>query len=64
MNSTNRVFSWSLINALGGFLFGFDTAVISGVEKSVQQLFQLDALWHGFTISNKTLEQLGKELSI
>jgi len=47
-----RVFGWSLIVALGGFLFGFDTAVISGVEKTIQQLFQLSPFWHGFTISS------------
>ena len=37
---------------MGGFLFGFDTAVISGVEQSIQQLFQLNSFWHGFTISS------------
>jgi len=47
-----RVFGWSIILALGGFLFGFDTAVISGVEKSIQQLFNLSSFWHGFTISS------------
>jgi MFS transporter, SP family, arabinose:H+ symporter len=47
-----RVFGWSIILALGGFLFGFDTAVISGVEKSIQQLFNLTSFWHGFTISS------------
>lgn len=52
MKSKDRVFKWSLIVALGGFLFGFDTAVISGVEKSIQQLFQLNSFWHGFTISS------------
>ncbi len=49
---TLRVFGWSIILALGGFLFGFDTAVISGVEKSIQQLFNLSPFWHGFTISS------------
>ena len=47
-----KVFGWSIILALGGFLFGFDTAVISGVEKSIQQLFNLSPFWHGFTISS------------
>ncbi len=47
-----RVFGWSIILALGGFLFGFDTAVISGVEKSIQKLFNLSPFWHGFTISS------------
>ncbi len=47
-----RVFGWSLILSLGGFLFGFDTAVISGVEKSIQLLFNLTPFLHGFTISS------------
>lgn len=46
------VFIWSIIVALGGLLFGFDTAVISGVEKSIQSLFQLTPFWQGFTISS------------
>jgi sugar porter (SP) family MFS transporter len=47
-----NVFTWSIIVALGGFLFGFDTAVISGVEQHIQQLFQLSSFLHGFTISS------------
>jgi MFS transporter, SP family, arabinose:H+ symporter len=50
--SNTRVFTWSIIVALGGFLFGFDTAVISGVEKHIQELFRLSPFWHGFTISS------------
>ncbi len=41
----------SVVAALGGFLFGFDTAVISGAEGSIQDLFQLNDWWHGFTVS-------------
>ncbi len=41
----------ALVAALGGFLFGFDTAVISGVEKSIQQLWSLDSFSHGFTVA-------------
>ncbi|MCB2407853.1 sugar porter family MFS transporter [Hymenobacter lucidus] len=47
----SNVFFWSLVVALGGFLFGFDTAVISGAEKAIQQLWQLSAVEHGFTIA-------------
>lgn len=47
----NKVLVWSIIVALGGFLFGFDTAVISGAEKAIQQLWQLSAVEHGFTVS-------------
>ncbi len=50
--ANRRVLLWSIIVALGGFLFGFDTAVISGVEKHIQDLFQLKPFWHGFTISS------------
>ncbi len=42
---------WSLVIALGGFLFGFDTAVISGVEQSIQQIWKLNNLQHGLTVS-------------
>ncbi|MBX6380222.1 MAG: sugar porter family MFS transporter [Thermoflavifilum aggregans] len=52
MFATHRkAVGYALIAALGGFLFGFDTAVISGVEKTIQQLWQLSNLWHGFTVS-------------
>jgi len=37
--------------SLGGLLFGFDTAVISGAEKTIQQLFNLNGFWHGFTVA-------------
>lgn len=47
----SKVFLWSISVALGGFLFGFDTAVISGAEKSIQLLWNLDSIAHGFTIS-------------
>jgi sugar porter (SP) family MFS transporter len=50
--SHKKVFAWSIIVALGGFLFGFDTAVISGVEKHIQELFHLSSFMHGFTISS------------
>jgi MFS transporter, SP family, arabinose:H+ symporter len=36
-----KVISWSIIVSLGGFLFGLDTAVISGCEKTIQQLWDL-----------------------
>ncbi len=52
MKTTTRIFFWSLIVALGGFLFGFDTAVISGVEKAIQQLFHLSSFLHGFAIAS------------
>ncbi len=47
----NSVLAWSVVVALGGFLFGFDTAVISGAEKAIQQYWDLSVFEHGLTIS-------------
>ena len=52
MKNYFRILSWSVIVSLGGFLFGFDTAVISGVEKTIQAIFSLTSVEHGFTISS------------
>ena len=43
----------AFVASLGGLLFGFDTAVISGAEKDIQAAFGLtDApFWHGFTMA-------------
>ncbi len=41
----------TLIAALGGFLFGFETAVISGAEKTIQQLWSLSDFLLGFTVA-------------
>jgi len=46
-----NVFFWSIVVALGGLLFGFDTAVISGAEKAIQQVWHLSAWEHGLTMS-------------
>ena len=51
MNQNLKIFFWSLSAALGGFLFGFDTAVISGVEQTLQKLWNLNAFEHGVTVS-------------
>ena len=60
MNTQNQgsktyLFSIVLVAVLGGLLFGYDTAVISGAEKGLQaffkdaQDFQYTDGWHGFT---------------
>ncbi len=41
MQNNNKLFFWSITVALGGFLFGFDTAVISGCEQAIQKLWNL-----------------------
>ena len=51
MQSKNYVLFLSVIAALGGFLFGFDTAVISGAERDIQQLWNLDDWNHGMAVA-------------
>lgn len=46
-----RASSWALVAALAGFLFGFDTAVISGAEQAVQLVWQMSDTVHGLAIS-------------
>ena len=48
---SKKVIMCSIIAALGGFLFGFDTVVISGAEQTIQQLWGLSAGLHGWTMS-------------
>jgi MFS transporter, SP family, arabinose:H+ symporter len=47
-----RIFFWSLTAALAGFLFGFDTVVISGAEKTIQSLWGLSPGIHGFAMAS------------
>src|SRR6201991_609422 len=48
-NIKNRyILGISFISALGGYLFGFDFAVISGALPFLQKQFGLDAYWEGF----------------
>jgi sugar porter (SP) family MFS transporter len=55
MSHTNTAFRNAIVASLGGFLFGFDTAVISGVETSIQLLWSLDKVSHGFTVASALL---------
>jgi len=45
-----RIFFWSITSALAGFLFGFDTVVISGAEQKIQALWGLSSAVHGFAM--------------
>jgi SP family arabinose:H+ symporter-like MFS transporter len=47
-----RIFFWSLTSALAGFLFGFDTVVISGAEKTIQALWGLSPGVHGIAMGS------------
>jgi sugar porter (SP) family MFS transporter len=52
MSSKKYAFFVSLTAALGGFLFGFDTAVISGAERAIQEVWKLSDWTHGLAIAS------------
>jgi MFS family permease len=47
-----RIFYWSITSALAGFLFGFDTVVISGAEQTIQALWKLTPGIHGIAMAS------------
>ncbi|KRO66278.1 MAG: MFS transporter [Cryomorphaceae bacterium BACL21 MAG-121220-bin10] len=51
----NKIFIWSMTVALAGFLFGFDTVVISGANKPLQELWGLSPFMHGTFIMSMAL---------
>lgn len=50
MKPTTRLYASTVVAALGGLLFGFDTAVISGATEALQQYFGLSEAMLGFTV--------------
>lgn len=51
----NRIIRWSLTVALAGFLFGFDTVVISGANLPIKQLWNTTPFFHGTFIMSMAL---------
>lgn len=57
----NRLFYWALIVSMAGFLFGFDTVVISGAEQTLQEmwssytLFGNSSSFHGYVVVGSAL---------
>jgi len=46
----NKILTWSISAALAGFLFGFDTVVISGADKQLQALWNTSDAFHGSVV--------------
>ncbi|MET0244933.1 MAG: sugar porter family MFS transporter [Flavitalea sp.] len=51
----SKMFQWSLVAALAGFIFGFDTVVISGANLPIKNLWHTSPLFHGFFIMSMAL---------
>ncbi|MEO0572759.1 MAG: sugar porter family MFS transporter [Bacteroidota bacterium] len=51
----NRTLVWSLSVALAGFLFGFDTIVISGADQKLQEIWDSSDLFHGTVVMGMAL---------
>jgi sugar porter (SP) family MFS transporter len=51
----NKILVWSITAALAGFLFGFDTVVISGVDKKLQLLWNSSDAFHGSVVMSMAL---------
>jgi sugar porter (SP) family MFS transporter len=51
----NKLLRWSIVVALAGFIFGFDTVVISGANQPIKELWHTSPLFHGFFIMSMAL---------
>ena len=55
MFKTKSILLSSIVAAVAGFLFGFDTIVISGADQPIQELWQMSDLFHGTFIMSMAL---------
>jgi len=51
----NKLFRWSIVAALAGFIFGFDTVVISGANLPIKNLWHTTPIFHGLFIMSMAL---------
>ena len=50
-----KIVVWAMIASLAGFLFGFDTVVISGADKKLQLLWNSSDAFHGTVVMGMAL---------
>lgn len=55
MNTNQSVLLSAIVASLAGFLFGFDTIVISGADRPIQEVWQMSDLFHGTFIMSMAL---------
>jgi sugar porter (SP) family MFS transporter len=53
--NNGKLFRWSIVAALAGFLFGFDTVVISGANLPIKELWHTSKWFHGIFIMSMAL---------
>ncbi len=51
----SKYFRWSIVASIAGFIFGFDTVVISGANIPIKNLWNTTPLFHGFFIMSMAL---------
>ena len=52
MKLNSALLKSTFVAALGGLLFGFDTAVIAGATQALKELYHLAPFWLGFTVAS------------
>lgn len=51
----NKILLWSITASLAGFLFGYDTVVISGADTKLQELWNSSDAFHGSVVMGMAL---------
>ncbi len=64
MKLNGYILGSTLVAALGGFLFGFDTAVISGTEDALREVFILSSSQWGFTVASALIGTIIGSLAV
>ena len=64
MHKKGYLIGCTLIAVLGGLLFGFDTAVISGANDALKSVYQLSSFWHGFTVASALIGTIVGAMSV
>ena len=64
MNMNGLLLRSTVVAALGGLLFGFDTAVISGTTESLESVFSLNSAMLGFTVASALIGTITGSLAV
>ncbi len=62
LTGTQYVFGIAFVASVGGFLFGYDLAIMGGANEYLKQQFQLSEAGFGFTTASADLGLFGWSL--